>query len=208
MCGMPKTTCVMVYLCFVGYAVNSLIVMNASDDQHEIFRRDPAELIQYVHCRVKVATIDGKQHIGWVYTIDPVSSTIVLMQYIIDINTKQLTRTNHAELILGHAVRSIEVLERGDLVLQADMDAMFKFSGNANAICGEEMARRCERLQQWLEQNRVPVGKAENRPDVLTIGGDVLTIEPPYSVDSCLSTNEIILSRVQSLIKSMPVVNK
>ena len=51
------------------------------DDQHAIFRRDPDELVQYVHCLVRITTTDRKLHTGWVYTVDPVSSTFVLLQY-------------------------------------------------------------------------------------------------------------------------------
>ena len=39
--------------------------------------------------------------------------------------------------------------------------------------------------------------------EVLSIS-DALYIEPPYSVESCRSTNEIVLGRVQGLIKNMP----
>lgn len=174
-------------------------------DQHEVFRRDPGQLMKYVSRRVVVETTDGACHSGWVYTVDPVSSTFVLLHYkSIDEVEETLDRATHAELIFGHVICSIHVLDEDDSTHRADMDALFKPVNQIEIIGVEEMTARCEYLRLWLAKNRVPVERADGRPNVLTVGGDVLTIEPPYNADCCMSTNEIILARVQALIKSMP----
>ena len=187
------------------YRYSEKLEMDVPEGKHEIFRRDPKELMQYVHHRVCLTTVDGGCHTGWVYTVDPVSSTFVLLQYEADgISDESLSRANHAELVLGHAIRSVEMLA-GDVNLhRTDMEALFKPPAEMQSVSAEEMSSRCERLRQWLIQNRVPVERAVARPEVLTIGGDVLIIEPPYNIECCLSTNEIILARVQSLVRNMP----
>ena len=39
--------------------------------------------------------------------------------------------------------------------------------------------------------------------ELLTLA-DALVIHPPYGEDNCFSTNEIILGKIQGLIKNMP----
>jgi len=178
--------------------------MSIMDDKHEIFKRDPAELMQYVNKCVVIKTVDGATHSGHVYTIDPVSFTFVLLTYENEVATTNdcLPRTQHAELVLGHAVQSIDVVGDGK-DHTADMDLLFK-SADSITLTEEELHRRRERLLSWLAENRFPVTITESRPDIISVGGDILLIQPPYYPENCLSTNEIILSRIQSLIERMP----
>jgi len=174
------------------------------NDKHEIFQRDPAELMKYVHKRVVIRTVDGAAHTGHVYTIDPVSFTFVLLTYENEATTTNniLPKTQHAELVLGHAVRSIDIIDDGT-DHSAHMDLLFKTDSNVT-LTEEELRRRRERLRSWLAENRFPVEIKESQPDVVSVGGDILLIQPPYYPENCLSTNEIILSRIQSLIAQMP----
>jgi len=175
------------------------------DEKHEIFKRDPAELMQYVHKRVIITTVDGVMHRGHVYTIDPVSFTFVLLMSKNEaVNTDDcLPNTQHAEFVLGHSVRSIDILDDDGADHSAHMDLLFKSTSNTS-FTEEELSKRRERLHSWLSENRFPVEVKESQPDVVSVGGDVLLIQPPYFPENCLSTNEIILSRVQSLIERMP----
>jgi len=175
------------------------------DEKHEIFQRDPAALMQYVHKRVVIRTVDGTKHSGHVYTIDPVSFTFVLLTYKDEVTTanKHLPQLQHAELVLGHAVQSIDIINDEDVDRSADMDLLFK-SSNDVTLTEEELQKRRERLCSWLVENRFPVQITESQPDIVSVGGDILLIQPPYFPENCLSTNEIILSRIQSLIARMP----
>jgi len=179
--------------------------MSIVDEKHEIFRRDPAELMQYVHKRVVITTVDGVTHCGHVYTVDPVSSTFVLLtceNKTVSTNDC-LPDTQRAEFVLGHAVQSIDILDDDGTDHSAHMDMLFKSTSNMS-FSEEELHKRRERLCSWLLENRFPVEIKECQPDVVSVGGDILLIQPPYFPENCLSTNEIILSRVQSLIARMP----
>jgi len=175
--------------------------------EHEIFKRDPAELMQYVHKRVVITTVDGLTHSGQVYTVDPVSSTFVLLTCENKtISTNDCSPDTHcAEFVLGHAVQSIDIVDDDGSDHSAHVDMLFKSKSNVS-FTEEELHKRCERLRSWLLENRFPVEIKESQPDVVSVGGDVLLIQPPYFPENCLSTNEIILSRVQSLIARMPSV--
>jgi len=180
-------------------------LISTMDEKHAIFQRDPAALMEYVHKRVVIRTVDGAVHRGHVYTIDPVSFTFVLLTYKDEVTAadKHVPKIQHAELVLGHAVQSIDILGDGNVDHSADMDSLFRSSSDVT-LSEEELQRRRDRLRSWLVANRFPVEITESRSDVVSVGGDILLIQPPYYPENCLSTNEIILSRVQSLIERMP----
>jgi len=176
------------------------------DERHEIFQRDPAALMQYVHKHVVISTVDGTAHNGYVYTIDPVSFTFVLLTYEDEVTTtkKHLPKMQRTELVLGHAIQSINILDDEGSDHSAHMDLLFKSSRDVT-LTEDELHQRRDRLRSWLVENRFPVEMTESQPDVVSVGGGVLLIQPPYYPENCLSTNEIILSRIQSLIARMPV---
>jgi len=175
------------------------------DDKHEIFKRDPAELMHYVHKCVVIRTSDGAMHRGHVYTIDPVSFTFVLLMYENEVTAADdcSAKPQRAELVLGHAIQSIDILDDDGIDHSAHMDLLFKPTSNMT-LTEEELHRRRERLRSWLAENRFPVEVRESQPDVVSVGGDILLVQPPYYPENCLGTNEIILSRIQSLIARMP----
>lgn len=55
-----------------------------------------------------------------------------------------------------------------------------------------------QKLLQWFVESRVPVSSQGRDLVVL----EQVTIRPPYTVDDCLSQNEVILGRVQKLLQT------
>jgi hypothetical protein len=81
------------------------------------------------------------------------------------------------------------------------------------------VARR-DRLVQWLDKHRLPVRVEEGKEEASTNDAaaaasprsfhrinilDSVYIHSPYTINDCQSTNEIILDKVKSLVKSMPL---
>ncbi|XP_071130428.1 gem-associated protein 6-like [Mytilus edulis] len=164
-------------------------------DPHNIFIKDPDEWMQYVYKQVNVLVEDGSEYTGWVYTIDPVSECIVLMTFNDD-NTKM-------DIINGSSVSSISIIDEDtELHVKAKLDAMFR-PKETSLLTEEELESLKKRLKLWLIKNRLPVQLTGNNDEILSIS-DALFIEPPYGADNCRSTNEIILGRIQGLIKNMP----
>lgn len=151
--------------------------------------------MQYVYKQVSVVTEDEEEHIGWVYTVDPVSQTFVLVQFIDD--------HQQFSILPGASVTKVRVLTDGEDSVKVKLDALFRPETEA-LYSDEELGHRKRKLKLWLEKNRLPVQTTGSKGEVLTIS-DALTIQPPYGVDDCHSTNEIILGRIQGLIKNMPV---
>lgn len=162
---------------------------------HPIFCIDPAEWMEYVYKEVCVTTEDGETHTGRVYTIDPVSQTVVLV-------TLDEMKVVKLKAVMGHCITNKIVLDDNVEKYKDVFDNLFKSHREEN-LSPEELKQKQDKLKSWLLKNRIPVSVSGDNSELLMIS-DALTIEPPYEAENCQSTNEIILGRIQGLISSMP----
>lgn len=106
--------------------------------------------------------------------------------------------------IMGHAVRSVtadtEAELDGDGRQQETLARLFESPDSSEAYSPELLQKRKDSLKQWLEKNHVPVAELGDAPSKLCVAG-ALTIEPPYRPEDCSCANEIILARIQDLIR-------
>lgn len=67
----------------------------------------------------------------------------------------------------------------------------------------EAQIDRKEKLITWLQTNHLRI---ENSPSnsAIVIENGVALIQPPFTIDTCESTNEIVLDRVRALVESCP----
>lgn len=164
------------------------------ENVHPIFVTDPSEFMQHVYKQVWVKTVDDKDHVGWVYTVDPVSSTLCLVTFTADRPVM--------EVIMGHAIRSLKVVNEDTEMQKQNLDELFR-DDKVDHLGPEELKERKETVRLWLLKHRLPVEVSKENHDELSIS-NALSIEPPYNPASCRSTNEIILGKIQGLLKSMP----
>ncbi|KAK3091756.1 hypothetical protein FSP39_022404 [Pinctada imbricata] len=164
-------------------------------DQHPIFKCDPEEWMQYVYKQVRVSKDDGTEATGWVYTIDPVTQSFVLVSFLDD--------KSQMEMVMGPSVQRVTVLDENCETYKKKLDSLFR-NEEVASLSEEELEARKNKLKLWLCKNRLPVQVSGNNGEMLSVS-DALFIEPPYGPDNCRSTNEIILGRIQGLIKNMPV---
>lgn len=171
-------------------------------EEHPIFQQDPAHWMQYIAKKVCILTEDGDKHSGRVFTVDPVSSSFVLAQFSKDAKTE-------IEIIMGHAVKKVTILdvdglEENDIedeqTIRGKLDSLFVAKLN-DQWSESDLAIRKEQLKSWLFKNRLPV---DEQDDSSLCIAKVVTIKPPYTIDTCTSLNEIILAKIQGLIKNMP----
>ena len=177
------------------------MVMSAETQvaSHPIFNTDPAEQVRYVYRELCVTTKDGNGYSGRCYTIDPVSQSVVLVRF------TENGRVEKIRIIMGHSIQKVTVLDEDTEKYKVTLDGLFRNNGISAdmALTPAELDEKKEHLRLWLSKNRIPVQVCEDNAKVLSIS-DALFIEPPYNSENCRSTNEIILGRVQGLIKSMP----
>ncbi|XP_075059795.1 gem-associated protein 6 [Mixophyes fleayi] len=155
--------------------------------------KTPLEWQDYVNKEVKITADEKNEYQGWVVTIDPVSASVVLVNF--EEGQKTLVR-----VVMGHAVQKVEILKEPD---ENTEDKLLNFFGHQETTAPytkKDLETKKLNLKSWLEQNNIPVTEQGDSMRTLRVAG-LLTIDPPYGPDNCNSTNEIILSRIQGLIQ-------
>lgn len=102
------------------------------------------------------------------------------------------------QLVMGHAVEVVEVLQEADEETAERLQTCFLPSKTCRQD-PEELTRRRDSVRRWLEKNRVPVQEVGAE---LRVAG-VLTITSPYGPSDCCSSNQIILDRIQKLVQGL-----
>ena len=77
-------------------------------------------------------------------------------------------------------------------------------SGGHGQLTPEAESRRRGHVYQWLVENRFEPQMSPNNQDIHVLG-DVLIISPPYVPESCYSKNEIVLERIQALLRNCQI---
>ncbi|XP_061737106.1 gem-associated protein 6 [Nerophis ophidion] len=151
----------------------------------------PLRWTPYVNKEVKVTA--GKDEVfgGWLLTVDPVTASLVLVQL-------RSVGGASVQVVMGQAVQQVEVLQEADPGTARRLHSLFPPPGPGAMEPGERVRRRC-RVRRWLEKNRIPV---EEEGEELKVAG-VLTIATPYGPDDCSGGNEIILDRIQKLLRQL-----
>nr|XP_057934948.1 gem-associated protein 6 [Doryrhamphus excisus] len=151
----------------------------------------PLQWTSYVNKHVKVTAGKDDEFDGWLLTVDPVSASLVLVKF----NTAGRASV---QVVMGHAVQQVEVLQEADQTTAEHLQSLF-LPPQPGGLEPQERLRRRSRVRQWLEKNRIPV---EEQGEELKVAG-ALTIASPYGCDDCSSSNEIILDRIQKLLRHL-----
>ncbi|KAM3623454.1 uncharacterized protein V6R79_011414 [Siganus canaliculatus] len=149
----------------------------------------PLKWIRHVNRQVMVKTGNGQQG-GWLLTVDPVTASLVLLNF-------REEGGASVQVVMGHAVEEVEVLQEADEETTKSLQSSF-LPTDTCMLRPEELKKRRSCVLSWLEKNHVPV---EEEGDELRVAG-VLTITAPYRPEDCCSSNEIVLGRIQKLIQS------
>ena len=168
---------------------------------------------KHVHVQLNNSTQTIEGHC---FCVDPVTKSVVV------ISVKESSGGEHNEgehkytphIILSHAITHIE--ERNESSFGDDANfveyrrnfvaTLLGDQTSSNAVSADTLKHRRERLCAWLEENRFTVNRvtgSEGSEELSLINGTVV-IEPPYTVDSCRSTNTIVLGRIMKIVKACP----
>lgn len=102
------------------------------------------------------------------------------------------------QVVMGHAVEQVQILQAADQETAERLQACF-LPPNIRRLSPEKLKRRRSQVGLWLRKNQVPV---EEEGDHLRVAR-VLTIAAPYRPEDCCSSNQIILDRIQRLIRNL-----
>ncbi|XP_069578151.1 gem-associated protein 6 [Brachyistius frenatus] len=151
----------------------------------------PLQWTRFIDKQVMVKAGKHEEYCGWLLTVDPVSASMVLVNF-------SEGRTS-VQVVMGHAVEEVKVLQAADQETARRLRTLF-LPPTTPILVPHELSRRKGSVRQWLERNRIPV---EEQGDDLRVAG-VLTITAPYRPEDCCSSNQIILGRIQKLIQAQP----
>ncbi|XP_033106397.1 gem-associated protein 6-like isoform X1 [Anneissia japonica] len=153
----------------------------------------PCMFLELVYMEIELFDINGRRYRGWVHTVDPVSKSIVLVEF---------GEGTCVHVIMGHALKSLNVLNENKSTRKDELDSLFELS-KGGRYTKQDLVKRKNAVRDWLERNRIPVMLTGEKGENLTVS-NALYIVAPYRPEDCISTNEIILDRVQSLLRSRP----
>ena len=170
---------------------------------------DFAELNKFTDKQIRIELKDSAQIItGECFCVDPLTKSVALLC------KEENTGREHdyaPHIVLHHAIAHIEETSEETFLGQTDfleykrnfLDTLF---GERDKTSGDVLKQRREQLCAWLEENRFTVEvvtTADGAEELSLINGTVV-IEPPYTVDSCRSTNTIVLGRIMKMVKACP----
>ncbi|XP_034174257.1 gem-associated protein 6 [Osmia lignaria lignaria] len=153
----------------------------SSHFSHNIYKNDPVLFKNYVGFKVNILTEDGTTSSGVVYTVDPVSESVVLLQD---------CQQDHLKIVFGHAIKNIEIC------MDKPCDLPELFMNAPTNILRSTLEERKNAVIKILRENRFDV---KEESDILTVE-NVLSIKPPYEPTDCICANSIILGRIQNLL--------
>ncbi|KAK7930315.1 hypothetical protein WMY93_006710 [Mugilogobius chulae] len=153
----------------------------------------PAHWSALTHKHVSVRADNGHELRGHVVTVDPVSASLVLLD----------SGGSKVHVVLGHSVKQVQIQDQDqdqDPEQKTRLETLFTDSDPAqNQSLDLDRART--RLLDWIHLNRVPV---EVQGAGLVVAGGVVTVNPPFRAKDCVGLNQVVLDRVQRLIRNQP----
>ncbi|XP_043193015.1 gem-associated protein 6-like isoform X2 [Amphibalanus amphitrite] len=164
-------------------------------DDHPVFKNDPIKLQSMLYREVELTTCDGRVHNGRVLTIDPVSESWVLVSGL-------EARSPTVELVFGHGVTASRTLSAEcDERTRRAMDSLLRTQTvEQSALSPGALRARRDHVVGWLRRHRLPV---EVGADHVTVAG-VATLHAPYTADQCVCANELVLQRLDALLRAAP----
>ncbi|XP_026272693.1 gem-associated protein 6-like [Frankliniella occidentalis] len=159
-------------------------------NKSKVYVNDPLHFKSFVNRYVEVKTNLGASLKGYVYTIDPVSESVILLR-------RQDDRIS-MDIIVGHSVSTIAHLPSDDASCDSIPDELLFVT--EEQISDDESERRRVQLKAWLCANHIPVVEDGN----MLVMEDVIVIDSPYGLKQCFVSNDVIMERVHNLLKQMP----
>lgn len=172
--------------------------MTESEDQHRVFLNKPLDLLSKLHCKVTLASVRGSKVTGGLLAVDPVTDTAVIVDFG-DGDEGDLSRCQVTVVPFVNWT-SLEIIDASEEFKNLVKNAQTEQSQGCD-LSEEDLTTAREKVTNWLVKNGLT---AVLRGEDLVIA-DAVILEPPFTAESCSATNEIILSRVQHILKSMPV---
>ncbi|CAF1320769.1 unnamed protein product [Adineta steineri] len=160
---------------------------------HEVFDFDVDTYATLINVRVQIECSDQRNYSGRVYTVDPLTQSIVLIDDI----------SNRVHIVLRPDIIQLKILDR-NTSLQTYKDP-FQSSNVISNEPDDSSSDRLEKIRTFLSSKRIPFKEKleENNSITLLIQNGIVQINAPYTNETISGTNEIVLSRIKLLLKQI-----
>ncbi|CAF1219520.1 unnamed protein product [Rotaria magnacalcarata] len=162
---------------------------------NEAFRFDVDSYATLIDNRVKIECADQRNYSGRVYTIDPLTQSIVLID----------DTSNRVHIVLRPDIIQLIILDRNQSQ-QSHRDPFLPSNATTTATNQDESIRdRLGKIRKFLSSKRIPFQEKleENNSITLLIQNGIVQINAPYTHENISGTNEIVLSRIKLLLKQI-----
>eukprot|EP00794_Sanderia_malayensis_P020062 gene20062-22031_t len=174
------------------------------------------ETFKLISRRIVVHCIDDTELEGYLYTVDPISATLVLVSICdksCELGPPSAQFVNHdyddadhkfkIDFVMDHALSNVKEIfsehqEREWKIIKQYMDAKLSSrTTSLDLIKDEDASKMKEDVIALLKLHRIPVQLDGN--SILVLNG-AARIEPPYNADSCHSSNSIVLDKIRKIL--------
>ncbi|XP_059472918.1 uncharacterized protein LOC132195141 [Neocloeon triangulifer] len=151
---------------------------------HSIYEKDKVlDLYQHLGKVVQVSLSNKTVFEGTVFTIDPVSRSVILLE----------RESGRLQILMGHAVTLIQDCPG---VNAEDVSNLLPSTNVPRGPSGG-----IEAVKQWFKTHRINV--EELKGGILVVGGAV-TLCAPYVAEMCTGDNEMVVDRIREVLRRMP----
>ncbi|CAD5118965.1 DgyrCDS7636 [Dimorphilus gyrociliatus] len=157
-----------------------------SNDEFKSLKTDPESLHSYVYKEIEIIMNNKSKYTGWVYTIDPESFTIVLVNF----------EDNSIELITSHSIQGIRIINNDSSVKKQELDDLVKKKFGSEKE--RKQSRNIEDVIKYFNQLRIPV---ERQGNILLVAG-IVNVTSPFTENDCVSTNPMALANIQKFLSN------
>ncbi|CAF2542152.1 unnamed protein product [Rotaria sp. Silwood2] len=160
---------------------------------NEAFHFDVDTYATLIDNRVQIECAGERNYSGRVYTVDPLTQSIVLID----------DTSNRVHIVLRPDIIQLKILDR-NISHQANKDP-FLPSNSTTDNQDESIGDRLGKIRRFLSSKRIPFQEKfeENNSITILIQNGIVQINAPYTYENILGTNEIVLSRIKLLLKQI-----
>ncbi|CAF1050699.1 unnamed protein product [Rotaria sordida] len=160
---------------------------------NEAFHFDVDTYATLIDNQVQIECIDQRNYSGRVYTVDPLTQSIVLID----------DTSNRVHIVLRPDIIQLKILDR-NISHQLNKDP-FLPSNSTIDNQDESICDRLGKIRKFLSSKRIPFQEKleENNSITLLIQNGIVQINSPYKHENISGTNEIVLSRIKLLFKQI-----
>ena len=165
----------------------------------KIVASDPCNLLNYLYKKVKITSNSGKNFVGVVYSINPVTLTFVVLSS--QDQTKQ-HKFDNITFLIGDNIASLEVIDHNvgqhesiSSAMDSFMQSLSSHPNKVEKLEEKDIMMRKNKMLAWFKKNHIPV---DGEGSTVVVAG-MVEIVPPYEQNNCMCSNPIVLEKFQKM---------